>query len=149
MAGSLNVEESLKKFSDPDLAGFRPSPKLSVAVLGRSPTYTKNFRTIARKLWPKIVWQTDKWKITHRVTLGETERHSVEHIPPPGWTVYILYPTDRSNLNPDLNQNRIVLFLSPNQLIQLVSSKSVHNVLKYCIMLYIVFDPISQWWRIT
>ena len=50
-----------------------------------------------------------------------------------GWTVYILYPTDRSGLNPYLNQNRIGLFLSPNQLILLVLSQLVHNFLKYVI----------------
>ena len=40
------------------------------------------------------------------------EWHLVEHIPPPGWTVYISYPTDRPDLHPDLQQNRIGLFLS-------------------------------------
>ena len=34
-----------------------------------------------------------------------------------GKTVYILCPTDGSDLNPDLKQNRIGLYLSPNQLI--------------------------------
>ena len=53
--------------------------------------------------------------------------HYLKHIPCislPGWTVYILYPTDRSDLNPDLNQNRIGLFLSRNQLIQPVCHNS-------------------------
>ena len=54
---------------------------------------------------------TNKWKITHRVKLGETERHSVENIPTPGWIVYILYPTDRSHLIPDSFLPCLVVFL--------------------------------------
>ena len=52
----------------------------------------------------------------------QLEQHSVEHILPPGWAVYVLNPTDRLDLHPDLNQNLIVLFLSPTQLIDLVLS---------------------------
>ena len=42
-----------------------------------------------------------------------------------------MYATDRSDLNPELNQNRIGLFSSPTQLIQQVSSESVHHSLRY------------------
>ena len=41
MAQSLNGEESVKKFIR---AGFRSSPKLSVAFLGQSPTHPKKFQ---------------------------------------------------------------------------------------------------------
>ena len=77
------------------------------------PIYLKNLR---------FSQVTRKWKITHWVKLHKKERHSVECIPPTGWTVYILYPTDRSDLNPDHNQNQIGLFSSLNQLINLVLS---------------------------
>ena len=46
------------------------------------------------------------------------ERHLVECVPPPGGMVYVLYPID----GPDLNENLICLFFSPNQLIHLVLS---------------------------
>ena len=63
--------------------------------------------------------------------------HSVEHIPLPGRTINVLYPTDRSHLHQDLNQNLVGLFLSTHHLI--------HNFLKY----HGIFGPISRWWRIT
>ena len=44
------------------------------------------------------------------------ERHSVEYIRPPCWTVSVLYPTERLDLDPNLNQSLISLFLSPTQL---------------------------------
>ena len=50
----------------------------------------------------------------------ELERHSGERIPRPGWTVYVLYPTERADLDPDLNQNLIGLLLSSKQLIHQV-----------------------------
>jgi len=49
----------------------------------------------------------------------------------PGWTVYVLYPTDGPQLDPNLNQNWIGLFLSPNQLTQQFLSLSIQNFLKY------------------
>jgi len=57
MVFSLNGEESLKQFLGFE---FGSSPQLIVAVLGRWPTYTKKFRTIAWKLRPKIMWPTDR-----------------------------------------------------------------------------------------
>ena len=33
----------------------------------------------------------------------------------PGWTAYVLYPIEWPDLDPDLSQNLIGLFLSPNQ----------------------------------
>ena len=77
----------------------------------------------------------------------KTVQHSVEHIPPPGLTVYVLYPTDRPDLDLDLNQNLISLFLSPTQLTHQVSSESVNNFLRYRAIYR--FGPISQWWKIT
>ena len=50
----------------------------------------------------------------------QLEWHYVNHIPPPGCTVFVLYPTGRPDLDPDLNQNLIPLFLSPNQLIHII-----------------------------
>ena len=55
-------------------------------------------------------------------------------------TVHALYPTD---LDPDLDQNLIGLFLSPNQLIHRVLSKCIHNFLKYCAMQNIIFGTIT------
>ena len=55
-----------------------------------------------------------------QVTHDELQQHSVERIPPLGWIVYILYPTDRPDLDADLTHNLIGLFLSPNQLVHLV-----------------------------
>ena len=59
------------------------------------------------------------------------EQHSVEYVPPPGRTVYVLYPTDRLHLDPDLHQNRINSFLAHTLAVHQVVSKSVHNCLKY------------------
>ena len=39
---------------------------------------------------------------------------------------FVLYPTDRPDLDPDLNQNQVGLFLSPNQLVYILS-KSFHK----------------------
>ena len=77
----------------------------------------------------------------------QKEQHSVERITPPGWTVYIWYPTKRSDLDPNLNQSLIGLFLSPTN----SSTKFCHNssTTFWDIVLCIVFGPISQWWRIT
>ena len=50
------------------------------------------------------------------------EWHSEERVPPQGWTVYVMYPTDRPELHPDINQNLICLFLPPPQLKHQVSS---------------------------
>ena len=62
----------------------------------------------------------NKYKSSIKIYL---ERHSEECTSPPDWKVYGLYPTDRPDLDPDLNQNRIGLFLSRSQLF--------HNLLKY------------------
>ena len=65
------------------------------------------------------------WFKMHCISVQNTdklERLSVERIPPPGWTVYDLYPTDRPDLDPDLNKNLIDVFLSPTQLIHQVLS---------------------------
>ena len=52
--------------------------------------------------------------------IDQLEEHTVEHVPLPGWTVYILCSTDRSDLNQDFNQNQIGLVSSRNQLIHRV-----------------------------
>ena len=59
----------------------------------------------------------------------ELEWHSIEHVglPPPGWRVYALYPTDRPDLHPDLNQNRSYLSLSRTQPVHQISSESVYR----------------------
>ena len=44
---------------------------------------------------------------------------------------YILYLPNRPDRDPDLNQNIICLFMSPNQFIHQESSESVHNFLRY------------------
>ena len=75
---------------------------------------------------------------TSKACIFKLEQHSMEHIPPPDWTVYVLYPTERPHLHPDLNQNLIGLFLSPTQLIHQVSSESVHNIFRYRAILYII-----------
>ena len=49
------------------------SPKSSIAVLGRWTTCTKNIRTIAWKLWTKIVWQTNR-------QTNATEQHTWQKI---------------------------------------------------------------------
>ena len=62
------------------------------------------------------------WHVFHTnimVKQEEIERHSVERIPPPGWTVYVLYPTDMPDVDVGL-QNRIGLLFSPNELIHKV-----------------------------
>ena len=58
----------------------------------------------------------------HQNSTVKRERHLVEHVPPPGWTVYVLYPNDRPDLNQNLNQNRIYLFFLPTKLINQVLS---------------------------
>jgi len=64
-------------------------------------------------------------------TKKRLELHSVKRIPLPGWTVYVLYPTDRPDLYPDLHQKWIILSLSRTQPVHKVSSESVHNFLRY------------------
>ena len=83
---------------------------------------------IGLELWPA----GDKDRLNNEKSLiewqlGETERHSVENIPPPDWIVYILCATDGSDVIPDLNQNWIGLFLSPNQLFHLILSQVIQN----------------------
>ena len=58
--------------------------------------------------------------ISNQKNIQKLERYPVERIPLPGWTVYILYSTDRLVLDADLNQNIIGLFLSPTKLIHQV-----------------------------
>ena len=62
---------------------------------------------------------------------GELEWHLVECIPPPGWTDYIMYSTDRPDLNPDLNRYLIDSSSSHTQPVHQISSESIHNVLRY------------------
>ena len=64
----------------------------------------------------KQVWKAFEFWGEDGKNQVELERHAVKRIPPPGWTIYTLYPNDRLDLDSDLNQNRIGLFLSPNQL---------------------------------
>ena len=63
----------------------------------------------------------DFWNKHLKTLRKENGMNSVERIPPPGWTVYVLYSTDGSCLYPDLNWNRISLFLSPT-----------HSSTKFC-----------------
>jgi len=72
---------------------------------------------------------------------SKLEWPSVERIPRPGWTVNVLYPTDRMDLYPDLNQNRMALFLSTTQLIHQVLSYFVYNLLKYQVILLRIWKP--------
>jgi len=63
------------------------------------------------------------------------------------WTVYVLYRTDRLDLDPDLNQNLINLLLSLTWLIHQVWSCPFHNFWNYRDKYR--FGPTSQWWKIT
>ena len=74
--------------------------------------------------------------------LYELEWQSVERIPAPGWTVYVLHPTDKPDLNPDLNQNLIGLFLS---LIHQVSSQFVHSILRYRALYHFLAISLNGW----
>ena len=71
-----------------------------------------------------------------KINMYNPEQYSGERIPPSGWTVYVLYPTDRPDLHLDLNQNRISLFHLPN------SSNKFHqnpSTAFWNIVLHIVF----------
>ena len=66
--------------------------------------YRPTYVAIKKILPSKNHSESDTWQ--NGTPLGR------EHtVPPPGWIVYILYATDRLDLNLDLNQNRIGLFL--------------------------------------
>ena len=95
-----------------------------------SHSYDENFisiqQAVAEKNTRVLCGQTETNTQTNEKSFRErnlakhnkVEQYSVDRIPPQGWTVYVLYPTDVL----DLNQNLIRLFLSPNQLIHLVLS---------------------------
>ena len=80
--------------------------------------------------------------ILHRETRATRGRAHTS----PGWTVYALYRTNRLDLDPDLNQDRIGLFWSSNQLIHQIC----HNLSTafWNIVFCIIFGQISQWVRI-
>ena len=69
-----------------------------------------------------------RWNCSYQ---SEKQRHSVERIPPPGRTVYVLYSTDRPDLDMDLNPNLIDSSLSRTQPVRQVLSEYVHNFLSY------------------
>jgi len=90
---------------------------------------TPFWRTSLRKSW-KLTILFLPLQSPPPPPLHNTTRHSVHRVPPLAWTVYVFYPIDRMDLHPDLNQNLIGLFLSPTELIDQVSSESVHNFLR-------------------
>jgi len=83
-------------------------------------------------------------KTHHKILPNKLRRrqwHPVEYIPPKSWTVYVLDPTERPDLDPDLKQNLISSLSSPNQL--------VRNFWRYQATPYIGLSPITQWWGTT
>ena len=73
-------------------------------------------KTRPRSILPTIYFVRSNVMELLQTSGHQLELHSVERITPPGWTVYILYPTDRPDLQLDLNENLTGLFWSTTQL---------------------------------